>query len=167
MSNRVLSNIARFIILVLLQGLVFQNINLWGQFIIYPLFLFLLPYETPKWALILLGFFLGITIDLFYNSIGVHAAAGVLTGTIRPFILKIQEPKGGYPQGQSPTRYRLGTALYFRYTGTLLLIHLFWYYSMEIFSIVELPQILLSTLISFLFSMGIIAIHAYLINPKN
>ncbi len=164
----------RFIGLVLLQVLVFQNLNFGGDsiigyfhFIIYPLFILLLPHDTPHWALILCGFFIGITVDIFYPSYGVHASAGVLTAFLRPFVLKFQEPKGGYPQGQSPTRYRLGTMPYLRYAATMLLIHILWYHSMESFTIAYIDKILLRTVISFPISLSLITIHAFLINPKN
>jgi hypothetical protein len=137
------------------------------HFVIYPLFLFLLPHEMRRWTLILLGFLVGITVDIFYGSPGVHAAAGVATAFVRPIVLRFQEPKGGYSAGQSPTRYRLGLGPYLRYTSTLLLIHLLWYYSMELFSIIYIKQILLRTLLSFILSMSLILIHAFLVNPKN
>ncbi len=164
----------RFSALVLLQVFVLQNINFGNssfsgylQIIIYPLFILLLPHDIPNWALILLGFFIGITVDLFYNSIGVHAAASVLTATLRPFILKLQEPKGGYAQDQSPTRYRLGTAPYLRYTALLMGVHLLWYYSMEAFTIAYISDILIRTIVTFVISMPVIIMHAFLINPKN
>lgn len=164
----------RFIVLVLIQVLVLQGLNFEGQsvigyfhFIIYPLFILLLPHDTKPWLLILLGFLLGISIDTFYHSYGVHASACVLTATLRPFALKLQEPKGGYPQGQSPTRYRLGTMPYLRYAATLFFIHILWYHSMQYFTPAYFDKILLRTLISFPISMFLVFIHAFLINPKN
>ncbi len=174
MNSIVLVNIMRFIGLVLLQvivlqGLSFDNNTFWGYFhiIIYPLFILLLPHDIPNWALLLLGFLIGISVDIFYGSIGVHAAAAVLTSAIRPFILKILEPKGGYVPGQSPTRYRLGTAMYLRYTSILFGVHILWYFSMELFTIAYLDKILIRSIVTFFVSMPIVIIHAFLINPKN
>lgn len=174
MNSIVLTNIMRFLGLVLLQVLVLQGLNFSSQsvvgyfhFILYPLFILLLPHDIPDWLLILLGFVLGITVDIFYHSYGVHASACVLTATARPFVLKIQEPKGGYPQGQSPTRYRLGTMPYIRYAATLLLIHILWYHSMQFFTVAYIDKILLRTLISFPISISLVLIHAFLVNPKN
>ncbi len=174
MSSVVLANIIRFIGLVLLQVFVLQGLNFGGNsilgyfhIIIYPLFILLLPHDIPNWALILLGFLIGITIDVFYGTIGVHAAASVLTASVRPIVLKFQEPKGGYAQGQSPTRYRLGTSAYIRYTAILFSIHLIWYFSMELFTIAFIDKILIRAIISFLVSMPLVILHAFLLNSKN
>lgn len=174
MNSIVFSNIVRFLFLFLLQVLVFQGYNASGEGImsyvhifIYPIFILLLPHDIPNWALILLGFLMGISVDFFYNSIGVNASASVLTATVRPYILRLQEPKGGYAPNQSPTRYRLGTAPYFRYAAILFFIHLFWYYCMERFTIAYINDIMIRTFVSFLVSMPIVMIHAFLFNPKN
>ncbi len=174
MNNLRLTNIFRFIILVLIQVLILQNIrfgnagSIWESvhIIIYPIFIFLLPFETKKWALVLLGFLIGITVDVFYGTMGVHAAAGCLTGFLRPLALQLQEPKGGYGQG-SPTKYRLGLGAYARYTGTMLLVHLIWYFSMQYFSVVYISDIIITSLLSFAFSFPFILAHALAANPKN
>ncbi len=174
MNRLVFVNILRFLGLVVLQVFILQGLNFGGNsilgyfhIIIYPLFILLLPHDIPNWALILLGFLIGITIDLFYNSIGVHAAASVLTATLRPIILKMQEPNGGYTSGQSPTRYRLGTGPFIRYTSILYGIHLIWYFSMELFTIAYIDQILVRSIISFFISMPLVILYSFLLNPKN
>ncbi len=174
MNNIRLTNIFRFIILVLVQVLMLQNIrignpgSIWESMhiIIYPIFIFLLPFDTKRWLLVFLGFLIGITVDVFYGTIGVHAAAGCLTGFLRPIMLKLQEPKGGYGQG-SPTKYRLGLGAYVRYTGIMLLIHLVWYFSMQYFSVVYIYDITISSLLSFIFSFPLILAHSLAANPKN
>jgi hypothetical protein len=174
MNSILLTNIMRFFGLVLVQVLVLQGLNFGGEsiighfhFMLYPLFILLLPHDTPNWALIFLGFLIGITVDIFYHSYGVHASACVMTATLRPLALKFQEPKGGYPQSQSPTRYRLGTVPYLRYAATLFLIHILWYHSMQFFTVAYIDKILLRTAISFPISMFLVVIHAFLVNPKN
>ncbi|MGB1216378.1 MAG: hypothetical protein ACPG5P_00795 [Saprospiraceae bacterium] len=175
MNSIRLTNILRFIILVLIQVLVLQNIrignpgSIWESMhiIVYPIFILLLPFETKKWVLVLLGFLIGIMVDIFYGTMGVHAAAGTLTGFIRPIILKLQEPKGGHGQQGSPTKYRLGLASYARYTGIMLLIHLVWYFSMQYFSVAYIYSITTSTLLSFVFSFPLVIAHAVAANPKN
>lgn len=174
MNKIVLVNIIRFIMLVLIQVLVLKNLNFGGgsflemlHFIIYPLFILLLPHDMPKWMVILLGFLMGITIDVFYNTYGVHASATVMTAMFRSTILKILEPKGGFPKGQSPTRYRLGNMQFLRYILIMLGIHIIWYHSMELFTPLHIGQILLRSIISFPISVCLIMIHAFLVNPKN
>jgi len=75
--NRLPIYIFRFIILVLLQIFIFSQIqfsNLINPYF-YVLFVLLLPFDMPRSAMLLMAFFLGLTIDLFSNTLGMHAAA--------------------------------------------------------------------------------------------
>ena len=79
MNNTTLTHSLRFIFLVFIQVLVFRQMTVgWGDFnyvhvMIYPLFILLLPIRISDPLLIFLGFILGLTIDVFYTSYGVHA----------------------------------------------------------------------------------------------
>jgi len=153
--------------------LVFQRVSLaWEGFnyisvIIYPIFIILLPHRTPHVLLVFLGFLLGISVDIFYNTPGVHASALVMTAYLRPFILKIFEPRGGYSQNQSPTKKLLGINTFAFYAGTMLVIHLLIYFSVQAFSFVYLGQILLRTIFSFFPSLIFIIIYQYIFDPKS
>ena len=98
MNNIILTNAVRFIGLVLLQVLVLQRINIGGSYadlfhiIVFPLFIMLLPLRTPQALLVVLGFMIGITVDWFYDSPGIHASASVFIAFIRPLILKAVAP---------------------------------------------------------------------------
>src|SRR5690606_30576224 len=92
-----LKNFFRFCIVVLIQVLILNKITLrwWSQPIgfpvfipyIYPLFILLLPFETPVWLLLILGFTMGITMDMFMNTAGMHACATVLLAYLRTNVL--------------------------------------------------------------------------------
>jgi len=171
MTNVVMTNLIRFFVLALIQVLILKDINLGGQsfnyidIIIYPLFIILLPLRTPHSILVLLGFVLGIFIDSFYDTYGVHASAAVFTGFIRPYILKLFEPKGGYNLNYSPTKRRYGFNWFIGYCATLFFIHLLFYFSIEIFTIVYIDKIFLNTVFTFMISMVIILIYTFLLDP--
>lgn len=173
MNNVFLAQGLRFIFLLLLQVLVFQQVSLaWDGFnyisvIVYPVFIILLPHRTPHVLLVFLGFLLGLSVDIFYDTRGVHASALVLTAYIRLFILKFFEPRGGYAQNQSPTKSQLGINTFAFYAGTLLVIHLFVYFSVQAFSFVYIGQILLRTIFSFFPSLIFIIIYQYIFDPKS
>lgn len=171
MSNVVFSNIFRFLGLVLVQVLIFKKIVIGGDsfnyvsLFIYPLFLILLPLRTPHAVLVLLGFLIGIVVDAFYDSYGVHASAGVFIGFIRPFVLSIIAPKGGYVQNSSPTKRRLGTNWFLGYSSIILFAHLFFYFSVEAFTFYYIVDIILKTIFSFLFSIIIIMLYQFIFDP--
>ena len=91
MNNALLNNIARFILLLAAQIIIFNKFNLFGFINPYPyiLFIILYPVNTNKNNLLIASFLLGITMDLFCNSGGVHAAACVVLAYIRPQIFSI------------------------------------------------------------------------------
>ena len=171
MNSTITVNAIRFAVLVLLQGLVLRNIGAtWVSFpyfniILYPIFIFLLPLRTPKPLVISLGFVLGLCVDLFYSSPGVHTSAAVFTAFIRPVVLNYIEPRGGYNANHSPTKKRMGMNWYLRYSGILLFIHLFFYFSVEAFTPMFILSILIKTLVSFIVSMVFVAMHQILFNP--
>ena len=79
MNSTVITNIARFILLLAVQVVIFNRINLFGYINPYPYILFILlyPVNGNKAGLLLSSFFLGLIVDMFLNSGGVHAAACV------------------------------------------------------------------------------------------
>ncbi len=172
MSNLVMTNVLRFLALVLIQVLILKNINIGGQsfdyihLIIYPLFLILLPLRTPHSILVLLGFLIGLCIDAFYDTYGIHASASVFTGFIRPYVLKLFEPKGGYNLNYSPTKRRLGFNWFLFYCSTMLVVHLFFYFSVDAFTFYYFYEITLRTISTFILSMLIILIYKFVFDPE-
>ena len=90
MNNRdTLRNIIRAIIVLLIQILVLKRIGLssqwwWqhGQIFLYPIIILLVPFRVTRHYVLILGFVIGLIIDMFYDTVGVHAFA--LTGNARP-----------------------------------------------------------------------------------
>ena len=117
MINDVIKNSVRFLILILLQVLIVQNIRL-GPYVIllpYVLFILLLPFETPKLWVLLIAFFTGLVIDMFYDTAGIHAASCTMIGFLRYFILKLLSPREGYDVGLSPTIESMGSLWFITY----------------------------------------------------
>ncbi|HHM20957.1 MAG TPA: hypothetical protein ENJ20_02935 [Bacteroidetes bacterium] len=171
MDTTVLANISRFLGLVLLQGLVFQSIGTDLDFrylhvIVYPIFLLLLPMRIPVALVILLGFLIGFFVDMMYGTWGIHASASVFTAYIRSFIFKILEPRGGYNVNLSPTAANLGSRWFFQYAAIMLLLHLFFYFSVEAFTFVYIVDILLKTFVSFIVSMLFLTGFQLIFDPK-
>ena len=79
-----------FMCLVLLQNLIFDNINLFGFSCpaIYLFFIITYRFDKSQFTLILLGFLLGLTVDLLQNSSGANAISTLLISFIRPSIIR-------------------------------------------------------------------------------
>jgi hypothetical protein len=171
MNSIIRSHIIRALFILLLQIILLKriDINLGGfnyiHFTVYPVILMLLPYKTNKTLLVLMGFLLGLTIDLFYDSPGVHAAAACFTAYIRFYILKILEPAEAYTK-DTLTAYSYGYAWFLSYISIMLFLHLFVLYSIEAFSFVYITEILLRSIFSFIASLFLIFLGQLIFNPK-
>ncbi len=168
MLTTLIKNFIRFIVLVLVQVLIIKNIEL-GRFInpfLYVLFIIVLPFETPKWVLILSGFILGITVDMFYDTMGMHAAAAVFMAYIRPSILNLFSPREGYEFGTQPTIQYLGVPWFISYSGILIVLHHFVLFYLEVFRFSEFFYTLLRVLLSSVFTLLLVVITQYLFHNK-
>lgn len=164
MINEIIRNLFRFAILVLVQVLVLRNIEL-GMFLtpfLYVLFILMLPFETPKSLLLVLGFITGITIDMFYDTQGMHAAASVFLAYCRPSILKLFSPRDGYDFGVKPTIQYLGVPWFISYAGILIILHHLVLFYIEVFRFSEFFFTLLRALTSSATTLLLVTVSQFL-----
>ncbi len=168
MVTTIIRNFIRFIILILVQVLIIKNIEL-GRFVnpfLYILFIIALPFETPKWLLLLSGFLLGITIDMFYNTMGMHAAATVFMAYIRPSILNLFSPREGYEFGTQPTIQYLGVPWFLSYSAILIVLHHFILFYLEVFRFSEFFPTLIRIIVSSVSTLLLVVLSQYLFQNK-
>lgn len=164
-ASLVSRNIIRFIIVALIQVLILRGVTFSGflfpyvSLFIYPVLFILLPYKTPHILLLFIGFFLGLFIDSFYDTPGVHAAACVATAFFRPYLIELLTPRGGYNINQQLVPASYGNQWFLQYAGILIFLHLLIYFSLSLFSPIYFTQIILRTLASFIFSMLFIYVY--------
>lgn len=167
MYNTLIRNILRFVILLIVQVMVFDNLQL-GSYIhpyIYVLFVLLLPFDTPKWRLLIDAFLIGIAVDIFNGTPGLNASATVLMAFVRPFIIEITSRKSDIEDKYAPTITEMGLQWFVVYALLLLLLHnlvLFW---LEAFSIRLLGLVMAETLLSVPVSLLLIIIIIYIFKP--
>ncbi|MGC9331940.1 MAG: rod shape-determining protein MreD [Bacteroidales bacterium] len=113
-----------FIVCILLQVFIFNEMQLGRYFnpSFYLLFLLLLPFESPKWLLLITGFVLGIIIDAYANTPGINAAATVFAAFIRPEILNLFSPRDGFEPGTFPRISYYGFTWFLKYTLVIVVI---------------------------------------------
>ncbi len=170
MNSGYLAPLIRFFVLLIFQVLILKNINIYPPYVqvfIYPLFILLLPMKTPQWALLLLGFLIGISVDMFYDSLGLHAAAGVLIAYARKFVAKFLEPHGGYEINDNPNKTDMGFTWFLQYSSLLMTVFVLYVFILEEFSFMNIGLILLKSVIAFILSMIVILLHHFIFNPKN
>ncbi len=165
MTTEIFRNIFRFIVLILLQVLIIQNINLSGYIILLPyvLAIIILPFETNRLIVLFASFLLGVCIDYFYNSSGLHAAACTILGFSRYYVLKYVAPREGYDIGVKPIIDDMGLEWFIRYAGTLIIIHHFFLFYLEIFRFSDFFSTLLRVILSSLGTFGFIYLIQFLL----
>ena len=158
MINQIPVNFFRFVLLLLAQILIFSNVN-FSPFInpyVFPLFILLLPFQTPRWLLMIIGFLSGLTLDYLLGSIGMHAAACLLIGYFRPFLINVITPKGTEFE-ISPNVYSQGITWFIVYLGISIFTYLAFYFLVEAATFLNffllLGKIFLSTILSILFML--------------
>ncbi len=166
-NNEFIINTARFISLILLQVVLLNHINFLGYInpYVYILFILVFPFTANKSLLIVLSFLLGLTIDIFGDSGGVHAAASTLIAYARPAALKtsfgVSYEYNTIKISKTPLRERI------IYIALMVFTHHLVLFCLEIFNFNHILLILKSTLFSGIFSIILIFCTVLLFSRKN
>lgn len=153
-----------FIVLVLIQVLFLNQMQISGYLnpYIYILFVMLLPLSTPRYIVLLSGFLIGLTIDIFLNSLGLHAAATVFIAYVRPFIVRSisdrEEEINDYP-GLKQNKF----SWFLYYSSIMVVLHHLILFYLEIFSFAQFFNTLLRVVLSSLLSIFVIVLSQFLI----
>jgi rod shape-determining protein MreD len=163
MINSILRFGLIFILMILLQVLLFNNIQFSGYVnpYVYIMFILLLPIDIPSWLLLLLSFATGLIIDFFSGSPGMHTFATVLAGFVRPYVLRIVSPRDGYESGSDPAMIIYGFRWFLAYSLLIVLIHHFVLFYIEVFRFADFFRTMLRVILSTVFSMTFILLIEY------
>ncbi|MDO6596179.1 rod shape-determining protein MreD [Oceanihabitans sp. 2_MG-2023] len=153
MNSVISSNAIRFIVLVLSQILVLSHINFLGYInpYIYILFILLFPVKNNRMVFLLLSFLLGITLDMFLDSGGMHAAACVTIAFIRPAVLKFCFGAAYEHQTIKFNQIEFGAKL--TYLSILTVLHHLILFLLEVFNFSQIILVLQKTLFSSIFTI--------------
>jgi hypothetical protein len=176
--NIYLKNIFRFCIVILLQVLILNKVNLrwWNEpsgfpiFIpyLYPIFILLLPFETPVWVLLILGFILGGTVDMFMNTAGMHACATVLIAYLRTNVLSALLPRNlSDYDNQHPSIKSMGWMPFLTYSAFLILLHDLVYFTIELWNLSNINFLLLKVAASTVTSMLFVIVYLLLFTRQS
>jgi hypothetical protein len=166
MNSALLYNIARFILLLAAQVIIFNNFNFLGYINPYPyiLFIILYPVNSNKTGLLVASFLLGLSVDMFCNSGGVHAAACLVLAFVRPSIFKFSF--GLSYEYQTVKLNDVLTPQRFSFILLAVIIHHFVLFLLEIFQLSFILEIGLKTILSTLFTLVLSIVIIYLIKPN-
>jgi hypothetical protein len=155
-NQHILGTITSFILFLALQVTVVRNMVLFDTAFcyVYVAFIILLPFEITPVPLMVVAFLCGLMIDIFYDSLGIHAAACVLIAFLRPYWTRTVPPRGGYEIGMRPTIKIMGFSWFLTFTLPLILIHQLVLFFIEVGGLhlfgFTLVKVISSTVLTFL-----------------
>ncbi len=153
-----------FVSLVLIQVLIFNQVQFNGFFnpYVYILFVILLPLSTPRYAILILGFFLGLVIDIFTNSLGIHAAATVFIAYARSLVIRLisnrEDDRSDYPG------LKQNSLVWFvRYVSIMVVLHHVFLFYIEVFTLANFFNTFYRAILSSIFSIIVIVLSQFLV----
>ena len=166
MNNALILNIVRFIFLLAAQIVIFNNIDLFGYINPYPYILFILlyPVNSNRAGLLVASFLLGLTIDLFTNSGGIHAASCLILAYVRPVFFKFAFGLS-YEYQTIKINDRLSPER-FTFIFISILTHHFILFMLEYFKFTFILDALLRTIFTTIFTLIVSIIIIYLFKPS-
>jgi hypothetical protein len=148
-----------------MQVLMAKDIVIAGLYspFIYVLFILLLPFDIPGYLLLLLGFLLGLSIDVFSNTPGIHASATVFMAFLRPEVLSLLSSREVYAKGTLPRISQYGFNWFLRYSAILIFSHHMFLFFIEAFTFSGFFDTLIRALISSLLSIILIVLSQFIL----
>lgn len=141
MAIDTLRRVLVFVVLCLVQALVFNHIHLFGcaTILLYVYFVVMLPRNYPRWAGLLWSFALGLSVDMFTNTPGMAAAALTLTGFLQPYLLQLFLPREA-PENLKSAASSLGFTKFLTMAFILVFIHCLVFFTIESFGFFNWQQ---------------------------
>ena len=169
MSN-LLKNIIRFILFILVHVYIFNKVPPVNQFVkpyIYFLFILWLPFKMGRRTLMLVALVLGLCLDYFTKTPGLHAAPCVLIAYFRPFVINLLIPhEGAETTYEEPSFRSMGFGPYFIYAAVLTVVHHAFLFLLEALQFAGFFYFIIKTLLSVAISLLILLIVEFLFERK-
>lgn len=128
MGSKTITSFLRIFFLLFLQAMVVSRLQLLDGFVLPWVYIFgilMLPFDTPRWLVLVIAFVSGYFMDLFTGPMGMHMTACVVLGWLQPMVQRLMSPREGYDAIQAPTIQKMGLSWYLTYAGILTFCHHF------------------------------------------
>jgi hypothetical protein len=168
MGFTVFNQIIKILIVLFVQVTFLNSINLHQTLnpYIYPLLILTFPFSYSTSTLVVLGFLIGSTVDIFSHTPGLHASATVLLAFLRNPIVGVMLPRSGYETDSNANILGFGLSWVLSYLGVCIFIHHLSLYFLEIFTFSHFFSTLFKSITSSLFSISVILLYLYLFSAK-
>ena len=168
MGKAFITNALRFIFLLSIQIFLLKNIGYYNLSIpyLYILFILLLPFGTPNWFLFFLAFSTGLAVDVFNDTLGLHALACSILAYVRIIFISLTVQRDGFDNEPEPRLGIMGFRWFLFYTIILAFFHHLVLFTFETFRFSEIGYTLIRVVLSCLFSTILILITEFVFYRK-
>ena len=142
---------------MLAQVMVFNHICLFNVAVpmVFIYLLVRLPITLSVNWMLTIGFFLGLTVDIFSDTYGMNTLACTVEAMMRKPILRLYVPREEDLTRPEPSMYSLGTATYLKYLLTMTLLYCSLIFLIEAFTFFNPVRLLLRIVFSTILSMAL------------
>ncbi len=162
--------VLRFAAFVIVQGLVLSFMPPLHRFItpyVYLLFLLWMPFVTGRVAMLVWGFLLGLSLDFFTKTPGLHASACLWVAWLRGGMINLLVPRETKELASgTPGARTMGLAGYLLFLFVLTLIHHIWVTAIEWLSFGSIGYFLGKVLLTTVASMILYLVTEMLFRPR-
>jgi rod shape-determining protein MreD len=168
MGRAIIVNTIRFILLIATQVFLLKNTGYYNISVpyLYILFILLLPFNIPNGLLFLLAFITGITVDVFYDTLGLHALACSVMAFVRIVFISVTVQRDGFDNEPEPRLGIMGLRWFIFYAIILAFFHHLTLFTFEAFRISEFGYTIIRVLLSALLSTLLILVTEFVFYRK-
>lgn len=171
MTRDIFSYIIHFLLLIIVQIVLLNNVQFSGLLnpYLYIYLLIILPVDFPPNAGLFLAFAMGIIIDIFSQTLGMHTISAVFLAYARPYILRNMAPRDGYEFSRNVSIKQMGWLWFLTFSGIMVFLHHFVLFFIESFRMSGLGYTLLKAMGSSLLTLSLIVVVQLLFtrSPKS
>ncbi len=168
MGRTFIINIIRFIVLIALQVFLLKNMGYYNVStpFLYILFILLLPFGIPNGLLFFLAFMTGLTVDVFYDTLGLNAAACTILAFVRIVFIRLTVQRDGFDNEPEPSLGIMGFRWFIFYAIILTFIHHLVLFTFETFRFSEFGHTLLRVILSSFLTVFLMLITEFIFYRK-
>jgi hypothetical protein len=166
MNNSVLLNGFRFVLLVLAQVLIFNNLSFMGSInpFVYVIFFYWYPIKSNRTFFMLISFLLGFIIDIFSDTMALHSIASLTVAYARPVVMRFCF--GVNYEFQNFSFKNTTKVQRVAFLALLILIHQVVFFSLEILSFTHILLILKKVFGTGIVTLVLCTLFSSLFSPK-
>ena len=166
-SKAILINIFRWIVLLFVQIFLLRNLSFYNLStpFIYVLFILVLPFRIPNLLLFILAFITGLTLDAFYDTLGVHASACVALAFVRILFISVSLNRDAI-DAPEPSLGNMGFKWFSIYAVLCIFTHHLVVFFLEAYKLIEFLYTLSRCLLSVIFTMFTVLLVEFIFHNR-